>query len=404
MHRLKLILSLTLFLTLTSPLTIAQNDSNNSRPLLAPLISSQPLSQSLDQPLNQSSSDRLNEATQLIDAFGLDFAEQRVINVYDEVSPSVVSITTQTYVPTFFFDLVPQDGAGSGFIIDNQGHIVTNYHVVEGATELFITLANGITFPADIVGFAERSDLAIIKARGATKDLFIPVTFGDSSTLKVGQRAIAIGNPFGEFGQTLTTGVVSALNRSLQTNDNETEINGVIQTDASINRGNSGGPLLDSSGRVIGINTAIFSPSGTSSGIGFAVPIETLVKVLPDILRFGQYRSPSLGIRAAYIINPEASRLLDLSVERGLLINRLDQNSPLISQGVRAAQQEAILNNRRIFIGGDVLIAVDGNLIEEQSDLTTLLENNYIVGDTVTVTLVRDREVFDVTVQLVSSN
>lgn len=354
---------------------------------------------------NEIFSPPMEDATQLIDALGLDFAEKRVINVYETVSPSVVSITTQTYVPTFFFDLVPQDGAGSGFIIDDSGHIVTNYHVIEGATELLITLSNGISFPADIVGTAERSDLAIIKARGATKELFVPVTLGDSLNLKVGQRAIAIGNPFGEFGQTLTTGVISALNRSLQTDDSRnTEINGVIQTDAAINRGNSGGPLLDSSGRVIGINTAIFSPSGTSSGIGFAVPVETLIKVLPDILTFGQYRSPTLGIRNAYIINPEASQLLDLSVERGLLIYRLDQNSPLIEKGVRGAQQEAILNNRRIFIGGDIIIAIDGNLIEKQSDLTTLLENNYVVGDSVTVTLVRDRDIFDVTVELISNN
>jgi len=304
-------ISLTLYLLFYVVLsgTQAQNNSNID---LAPLLTSQPLSPNLD------------EITQLIDAFGLDFAEKRIINVYDTVSPSVVSITTQTYVPTFFFDLVPQDGAGSGFIIDSDGHIVTNYHVVEGATELTVTLSNGISFPADIVGIAERSDLAIIKARAAPKEMFIPVTLGDSSNLKVGQRAIAIGNPFGEFGQTLTTGVVSALNRSLQTNDSRsTEINGVIQTDAAINRGNSGGPLLDSSGRVIGINTAIFSPSGTSSGIGFAVPVETLVKVLPDILNFGQYRSPSLGISNAYIINPNTSSLLDLSVERGLLISML---------------------------------------------------------------------------------
>lgn len=376
--------------------SIAQRDSEID---LAPLITTQTTRQVVNQ--NQ----QLTEMTQLIDAFGLDFAEKRVIDVYDNVSPSVVSITTQTYVPTFFFDLVPQDGAGSGFIIDNDGHIVTNFHVIEGATELMVTLSNGVAFPADVVGFAERSDLAIIKARAAPKEMFIPVTLGDSSNLKVGQRAIAIGNPFGEFGQTLTTGVVSALNRSLQTNDSrQTEINGVIQTDAAINRGNSGGPLLDSSGRVIGINTAIFSPSGTNSGIGFAVPVETLVKVLPDILNFGQYRSPSLGISNAYIINPEASRLLDLSVERGLLITRLDQNSPLIEKGVRGAQQEAILGNRRIFIGGDILIAVDGNLIEEQSDLTTLLENNYVVGDIVTVTLVRDRDIFDLTVELVSRN
>ena len=386
-----LLISLSVFKSQT--VDAQPNSTSPSDLQLAPLI---PLD-TLNQPMQ--------DATQLIDALGLDFVEKRVINVYETVSPSVVSITTQTYVPTFFFDLVPQDGAGSGFIIDDSGHIVTNYHVVEGATELLITLSNGISFPADIVGTAERSDLAIIKARGATKELFVPVTLGDSLSLKVGQRAIAIGNPFGEFGQTLTTGVISALNRSLQTDDSrKTEINGVIQTDAAINRGNSGGPLLDSSGRVIGINTAIFSPSGTSSGIGFAVPVETLIKVLPDILNFGQYRSPTLGITNAYIINPEASQLLDLSVERGLLIYRLDRNSPLIEKGVRGAQQEAILNNRRIFIGGDIVIAIDGNLIEKQSDLTTLLENNYVVGDTVTVTLVRDRDIFDVTVELISSN
>ena len=230
----------------------------------------------------------------LIDAAGPDFAEQRVIDVYENVSASVVNITTQVLTRNFFFEAIPQEGAGSGFVLDTNGHILTNYHVIEGAQpESFeITFNDDSTLSARIVGIDPRNDIAVLKlAEQAPPGLLVPVELGNSANLQVGQRAIAIGNPFGEFSSTLTTGVISALNRTLEGLEGLT-ISGIIQTDASINRGNSGGPLLDSAGRVIGINTAIFSPTSTSAGVGFAVPVDTVKRVLPDLLSLGRYRHP----------------------------------------------------------------------------------------------------------------
>ncbi len=337
------------------------------------------------------------EQTQLIDALGLDFAETRVMGVYERVSPSVVSITTQ-FLVRGFFDIYPEEGAGSGFIIDDQGHIVTNYHVVDGATSINVSLADGRELPAKRVGIDPRNDVALLKVDVPAGTLEA-VELGSSSTLKVGQRAIAIGNPFGQFGQTLTTGVVSALNRSLKGPDGR-EITGMIQTDAAINRGNSGGPLLDSSGKVIGINTAIFSPSGTSSGVGFAVPVSTLKRLLPDLLKFGRYRHPWLGVVTFYYVTPGLAKRLDLNTDSGVLIVELHRNSPLKRLGVKEASSIVLLDRQRVYTGGDILIAVDNLNIESYNDLSNLLENNYQVGDEVTLTLVRGRELINVRVTL----
>ncbi|HRJ42589.1 MAG TPA: trypsin-like peptidase domain-containing protein, partial [Caldilineaceae bacterium] len=284
-----------------------------------------------------------NQSAQ-IDAQGLDIAERRVIDAYNRVAPSVVNVTTQVLRRGFFFDVIPEEGAGSGFVLDGEGHILTNFHVIEGARQIEVTLGGEQTFPATVVGSDPRFDLAVLKV-DAPADLLRPVELGDSATLQVGQRAIAIGNPFGQFSRTLTTGVISALERTLEGQDGR-PISGVIQTDASINRGNSGGPLLDSNGRVIGINTAIFSPSGTSAGVGFAVPVDTIKRVLPELLELGRYRHPYVGIRYAYSITPGLAQSLELPVQSGLLLVQLDRGSPLESVGGRGAQQEAILGNR----------------------------------------------------------
>ena len=337
------------------------------------------------------------EQTQLIDALGLDFAETRVMGVYERVAPSVVSITTQ-FLVRGIFDIYPEEGAGSGFIIDDQGHIITNYHVVDGATSINVSLADGRELTAKRVGIDPRNDVALLKVDVPAETLKA-VELGSSSTLKVGQRAIAIGNPFGQFGQTLTTGVVSALNRSLKGPDGR-EITGMIQTDAAINRGNSGGPLLDSSGKVIGINTAIFSPSGTSSGVGFAVPVSTLERLLPDLLTFGRYRHPWLGIVTFYYVSPSLTKRLDLGADSGVLIVELHKNSPLKRLGVKEASSIVLLDRQRVYTGGDILIAVDNLSIESYNDLNNLLENNYQVGDEVTLTLVRGRELINVRVAL----
>ncbi len=209
----------------------------------------------------------------LVDAAGLDIEERRIVDVYERVAPSVVSITTRVLRRNFFFEVTPEEGAGSGFVLDRQGHILTNYHVIAEAERIEVNFGEDTVYPARVVGLDRRNDIALIRV-DAPAELLEPVELGTSANLRVGQRAIAIGNPFGQFGRTLTTGVISALGRTLEGQDGRT-ITGIIQTDAAINRGNSGGPLLDSSGRVIGINTAIFSPTGASAGVGFAVPVDT---------------------------------------------------------------------------------------------------------------------------------
>ena len=333
----------------------------------------------------------------LIDAVGLDFAERRVIDVYEAVSPSVVNITTRVLQRTGFFEVVPQEGAGSGFVVDEDGYILTNNHVVEGAERVEVTFSDETVLPARVVGRDPGNDLALLEV-DAPPGLLVPVELGVSAGLEVGQRAIAIGNPFGQFGRTLTTGVVSALDRTLLGPDGR-EMEGLIQTDAAINRGNSGGPLLDSAGRVIGVNTAIFSPTGTSAGVGFAVPVDTVRRVLPDLVSYGRYRRPSLGVRAAYSVTPGLAEALDLPVQQGVLLVDLYRGSPL-ARVARGAQREVVIGNRRLFVGGDVITAVDGEGIAGADALRNLVEGSYGVGDEVTITLLRDGLEETVTVTL----
>ncbi|RIK41836.1 MAG: peptidase S1 [Chloroflexi bacterium] len=333
-----------------------------------------------------------------IDDAGFDIAEQRTIRVYERVAPSVVSITTRVLRRSFFFDVIPEEGSGSGFVIDREGHILTNYHVIEGAENIDVSFNDQTQLPARIVGVDARNDLAVLHV-DAPESLLIPVEFGSSANLKVGQRAITIGNPFGQFGQTLTTGVISALNRTLERSGGRV-ITGIIQTDAAINRGNSGGPLLDSSGRVIGINAAIFSPTGTSAGVGFAVPIDTARRLLPDLLTLGRYRRPWLGIRYAYRVTPELAEVLRLPVNQGLLLVQLFRGGPLEQAGVLGAQREAVLGSQLVYLGGDILLMIDGKEIASTSQLEALLETTYQVGDQVQITLLRDERHFEVTVEL----
>ena len=335
----------------------------------------------------------------LIDAAGLDFAERRIVGVYERVSPSVVSITTQVMRQDFFFNVVPEEGSGSGFVLDKEGHILTNYHVIEGAERIEVAFGDQLTAPADVVGYDARNDVAVLKVSLPTAALE-PVVLGESDNLQVGQWAIAIGNPFGQFGRTLTTGVISALGRSLEGPDGR-KISDVIQTDAAINKGNSGGPLLDSSGRVIGINSAIFSPTGTSAGVGFAVPIDTIKRMLPDLLSVGRYRHPWLGVRFAYNITPGLAEVLKLPTNAGLLLVQLYSSSPLAGAGVLGAQRQDIIGNQRVYTGGDILLAADGQAINNLDQLESLLEKNYSVGDSVTLTIIREGQTRDVTVELV---
>lgn len=339
-----------------------------------------------------------NNEVALLDELGRDIAEQRVIDVYDHVAPSVVNITTESYRRGFFYEVIPQEGSGSGFVIDSEGRILTNFHVIEGAQRVEVSFNDETIVEASVIGIDPRNDLAVLQVDVPT-ELLTPVELGTSANLQAGQRAIAIGNPFGQFSRSLTTGVISALDRSLEGPDGRA-ITGMIQTDAAINRGNSGGPLLDSSGRVIGINTAIFSPTGTNAGIGFSVPVDTVRRLLPDLIALGRYPHPWLGVRYAYAVTPALAETLNLPVDHGLLLVQLNANSPLSQAGVRGAQREARIGNQIVYTGGDLLLNVDGTAITRLEQLQQHLDSAYRAGDQVTLTLQRGSETLAVEVTL----
>jgi len=316
---------------------------------------------------------------------GADVGEERVISVYEHASPAVVNITSRVMVRSFFFGAYPEEGSGSGFVWDTEGHIVTNYHVVQNADSLAVNFGDDNAVNATVVGADPRNDLAVIKVDTLPEGVK-PLAAGDSSTLRVGQTAIAIGNPFGQFERTLTTGVISALNRTIET-DNQV-LRGAIQTDASINRGNSGGPLLDSLGRLIGVNSAIFSPSGTSAGVGFAIPVNTVTKVVPVLIARGSYPHPWLGA-VGYDITPRLAQQLTLPVQQGLLVAQLYDGSPALNAGLQGAKREIILGNQRMYVGGDIITAIDEQPLRTWKDLDTYLEEKTNVGQEVTLHLLR---------------
>ncbi len=324
----------------------------------------------------------------LLPADSADSVEARRIAVYEHVSPAVVNVTTQVLRSSFFWGTVPEEGSGSGFLWDRDGHIVTNYHVVQGAQKVEVSFGGDATMPATVIGADPINDLAVIKVDSVPAGVE-PVEVGSSANLRVGQTAIAIGNPFGQFERTLTVGVISALNRTIETDS--TVLRGVIQTDAAINRGNSGGPLLDSTGRLIGVNSAIYSPTGTSAGVGLAIPVDKVRRVIPVLLKEGRYPHPWLGIEGlGYELSPALASSLNLSVERGLLVARLYQDSPADRAGLRTAKREVIVGNRRYLVGGDVITAVDGKPTAKWEDLNSYLEAHTEIGQTITLTVVRD--------------
>jgi len=330
-----------------------------------------------------------------------DVEEQLVISVYERVSPAVVNITSRAYTYDFFFNVIPQEGTGSGFIYDKEGHIVTNFHVVEGAEEIEVTLADETKVPAQVVGVDPSNDLAVLKIEVPPEKLQ-PVELGDSRTLLVGQRVIAIGNPFG-FQGTLTTGVISSLGRVIESPD-ERFIGEIIQTDAAINPGNSGGPLLDSRGRVIGVNTAIFSPSRASAGIGFAIPVETVKRVVPELIAKGRYPHPWLGVEI-FDITPERARSLrrggiNIPVDRGALVVGVYRGSPAHQAGLRGGTRRVRLGNLILPVGGDIIIAMDGTKIKGVQDLTVYLETRTRVGQVIQITVMRDGQEITLEVQL----
>src|SRR3984957_13020443 len=261
----------------------------------------------------------------------LDSTETENVRIYRQCSPAVANIVTRTVEYDFFYNPVPVEGAGSGFLIDTAGHILTNYHVVEGAQTIEVTLGDQSRYKAKLIGSDTRNDISLVQIDPRGKKL-TPLTLGDSRSLLVGQRVLAIGNPFG-FQSTLTTGIVSSLGRTVQTSDT-TFIDDAIQTDAAINRGNSGGPLMNSHGEVIGINSAIFSPSGTTAGIGFAIPINTAKRVADELITQGRVRRAVLGIEGRAIW-PELAQALSLPAQQGLLVERVVPHGPAARDGIR---------------------------------------------------------------------
>lgn len=328
--------------------------------------------------------------------------EARRVAIYEQVAPAVVNITTQVLRTDFFWGAMPEEGSGSGFLWDDAGHVVTNYHVIEDAEEISVSFGDDVNLTATIVGSDPQNDLAVLKVDGSLPEGVQPIPVGASSTLKVGQSAIAIGNPFGQFERTMTDGIISALNRTIETES--TVLRGVIQTDAAINRGNSGGPLLDSSGRLIGVNSAIYSPTGTSAGVGLAIPVDKVSRVVPALIANGRYPHPWLGLEElGYELSPGLARALRLPVEQGLLIARIYRDSPADQAGVRSAQQEVILGNRRYLAGGDVLTAIDGRPLATWEQLNAYLDEVAAVGQTVTLDVLRDGVALQVQATLVDT-
>ncbi len=323
----------------------------------------------------------------------LDADERNNIDVYHKAIPSVVNITSKTVAYDFFYGPVPQEGQGSGFIIDKEGHILTNYHVVGDSAQVEVTLHNKKTYKAEVIGRDRGHDLAVIKidAPGV-----VPAVLGDSKNLQVGQKTFAIGNPFGLAG-TMTRGIISSL-RPIRGPEGS-NIEEAIQTDAAINPGNSGGPLLNSHGEVIGINSLIATGgSNQSAGIGFAIPINVAKAVLNDLITLGSVRRPSLGIQTLPI-GPELAQEMGLPSDYGILIVRTIPGGAADQAGLHGGNQRAYLGNTPIMIGGDLIIAIDGDPVGEQQDLANAM-NKHRAGDTVTVTIYRSKRKLDVKVVL----
>ena len=316
--------------------------------------------------------------------------EQNNIEIYRTLSPGVVNVHSTSYARDFFGFVEPQEGSGSGSVIDQDGDILTNYHVVEGATKLAVSFGGQKNYAAKLVGGDPDTDLAVIKLLERPKEPLTIISLGDSDRLEVGQKVLAIGNPFG-LDRTLTTGVISGLQRPIRAR-NGRPIEGAIQTDASINPGNSGGPLLDSHGRMIGINSQILSPSGASAGVGFAVPVNIAKRIVPQLVRSGQVVRPKLGIGTRDV---EALKNLDLPITDGVLILQVAPGEAAANAGLRGVTQ----TENGDFEIGDIIVGIDNEKVGNNDDLYRLLDKHQ-VGDTVQVQVYRNGRRTSVPVRL----
>ena len=328
-------------------------------------------------------------APRTVTARGELFSDERsTINLFRQASPSVVNITTigvERDLFTLNLYQIPQ-GTGSGFVWDINGDIITNFHVIQNADSAQVTLADQSNWKARVVGVAPDKDLAVLRI-DAPANRLRPIPIGTSKDLQVGQSVYAIGNPFG-LDQTLTTGVISALNREIESVTRR-PIQGVIQSDAAINPGNSGGPLLDSAGRLIGVNTAIYSPSGTSAGIGFAIPVDTVNRIVPELIRSGKIIRPGLGIQIA---DDQIAQRLGVT---GLLVVDVARGSAAAKAGIQPTRRDA---EGRLRLG-DIITALDGKKVESPNDLYLLLEK-YKIGDAVNISILRNGKTVETKVAL----
>ena len=322
----------------------------------------------------------------------MDAEEQNNIDVYRKNIGSVVNIKSKAVTFDFFYGLVPEEGQGSGFVIDKEGHILTNYHVIAEARQVEVSMHNRKTYRATIIGVDRSHDLAVLQIKAPDLQA---MTLGDSTHLQVGQKVYAIGNPFGLEG-TLTRGIVSSI-RQVQEPDGMT-IDEAIQTDAAINPGNSGGPLLNWHGEVIGINTMIASNVGQSAGIGFAIPINTAKAVLNDLVTLGRVRRPAMGVKTIPI-DPDLAEQMGLAADYGLLIVQVVAGGAADRAGLHGGSERAYLGNVPIMLGGDLIVAIDGEKVQDQQDLAQMM-NKHRAGDTVQVTIYRGKKKIDVSVTL----
>lgn len=319
--------------------------------------------------------------------------EQNNIDIYKSARQATVNITSIVYREGWFFQLYPEKGTGSGFILNEDGQILTNYHVISGTAQLTVTLEDKKVYKAKILGTDARNDLALIKITAGRKLPYLKL--GDSDHLVVGQKVLAIGNPFG-FEGTLTTGIVSSLGRTLQAEDDR-RLEGMIQSDAAINPGNSGGPLLDSHGSVIGINTAIYG-SQVNIGLGFAMPINRAKAMLDEFQQRGRITRPSLGITTVYVAG-DLAEMLSLPAQGGLLIQRVERGSAAEEAGLRGPRQRVIVGNYPLGVGGDLIMAVDGTPVEGNDSLQRVLAKKR-AGDMIELTLYRNGRAEKIKVRL----
>jgi putative serine protease PepD len=316
-------------------------------------------------------------------AWALTRDEENNVELYRRLNAGVVNITSRAVAYDFFFNPIPSDSSGSGFILDSQGHILTNHHVVKGAQRLEVSLADGSKWPAQVAGADPLTDLAVLKIKAPPEAMTV-LPLGDSSALRVGQKVLAIGNPFG-LEHSLSAGIVSSIRKVVKAGN--TEIEDVIQTDAAINPGNSGGPLLDSEGRVIGINTAIFTPSGGNVGIGFAIPINTAKRVVADILTRGYVLYAYLGAETQ-TLTPGVARALKLPVDRGAMVVRVWEGSPADKAGLMGGTQRVVIGNAIVIIGGDVVTAADGQRLTTSDEFRRLIRK-HLPGDLMKLEILR---------------